>query len=121
MSEKNRREPSSDALDDLDRRLKELRQKSSITEEAGQRPHSSMGQMMWLLFHVISDLLAGVLCGLGIGYGLDKLFQTYPIFFTVFLVLGSAAGVLNAVRFILRQEKRDQEASKNLPETTEQE
>ncbi|MBQ8347074.1 MAG: AtpZ/AtpI family protein [Alphaproteobacteria bacterium] len=65
--------------------------------------------MMWLAFNVVSDLIAGVICGLGIGYGLDRWLGTRPVFIAVFLILGCIAGVLNVVRFLQRYDKRHSE------------
>ena len=64
---------------------------------------------MWLAFNVVSDLIAGVICGLGIGYGLDRWLGTRPVFIAVFLILGCIAGVLNVVRFLQRYDKRRNE------------
>ena len=64
---------------------------------------------MWLAFNVVSDLIAGVICGLGIGYGLDRWLGTRPVFIAVFLILGCIAGVLNVVRFLQRYDKRHSE------------
>lgn len=48
------------------------------------------------------ELVAGVVCGGLIGYGLDSLFGTWPGFFIGFFFLGAAAGMLNAYRHIRR-------------------
>jgi len=73
---------------------------------------------MWLAFNVVSDLLAGVICGLGIGYGIDYWLGTRPVFIAVFLVLGCIAGVLNVVYFLQQYEKKRQEKAL-LPEEKE--
>ncbi len=99
-----------DALADIDERLKALRQR--VDSENGKNVSSAgsgVGRMMWLAFNVTSELIAGVLCGLAIGYFSDRYFETRPLFLCVFLPLGGAAGVLNAVRFVQRYEKRMQE------------
>ncbi len=38
------------------------------------------------------DLMSSILVGAFIGYGLDKVFSTKPVFFIVFLVLGIITG-----------------------------
>jgi len=48
------------------------------------------------------ELVAGVVGGGLIGYGLDRWFETWPILFVVFFFLGAAAGTLNAYRYIRR-------------------
>ncbi|MDZ4310748.1 MAG: AtpZ/AtpI family protein, partial [Cypionkella sp.] len=39
------------------------------------------------------ELVAGLMIGFGIGYGLDTLFGTMPIFLVLFVLAGFAAGV----------------------------
>jgi ATP synthase protein I len=47
---------------------------------------------------MVTELVAGMLLGLGIGWGLDALFGTAPIFLVVFALLGFAAGVRTMLR-----------------------
>jgi ATP synthase protein I len=42
---------------------------------------------------MVTELVVGMLMGLGIGYGLDHLFGTMPLFLIIFTILGFAAGV----------------------------
>jgi len=49
-------------------------------------------------FRLASELVAGVLVGAAIGWGLDRLIGTSPFGLMVFLLLGFAAGVVNVVR-----------------------
>jgi ATP synthase protein I len=49
-------------------------------------------------FRLSTELVAGVLVGAGIGWGLDKLLGISPWGMIVFLLLGFAAGVLNVMR-----------------------
>jgi ATP synthase protein I len=53
---------------------------------------------MALGFRLSSELVAGVLVGGGIGWGLDRLLGISPWGLIVFLLLGFAAGVLNVMR-----------------------
>jgi ATP synthase protein I len=53
-------------------------------------------------FQVASDLLAGVVVGCVIGYFLDKVLETSPIFFIVSSLLGIAAGFLNVYRSVTK-------------------
>jgi ATP synthase protein I len=43
-------------------------------------------------------LIAGVVVGAGIGWGVDRLLSTSPFGFIVFVLLGFVAGVVNVVR-----------------------
>jgi ATP synthase protein I len=47
---------------------------------------------------MVTELVVGMLMGLGIGYGLDHLFGTMPLFLIIFTILGFAAGVRTMMR-----------------------
>jgi ATP synthase protein I len=49
-----------------------------------------MAQQGW---RMVTELVSGLLIGVGLGYGLDVLFGTLPIFLVVFTLLGFVAGV----------------------------
>jgi ATP synthase protein I len=46
------------------------------------------------------DLVSSVIVGTLIGWGIDKIFSTKPIFFIIFLLLGIVAGFINLYRSI---------------------
>ena len=59
-----------------------------------------------------TELLGGVVVGAGIGLVFDKLLSTSPWFLIVFLMLGSAAGIVNVYRTVSDvQKKQDAEKS----------
>lgn len=116
MSEEQQKKPSPEALKDIESRLEALRRKVSESPAATPVRHTpAIGRMMWLAFNIVSDLLAGVICGLGIGYALDLWLGTRPIFIAVFLVLGCIASIVNVVRFLQRYEERRRERDKDAP------
>ena len=49
-------------------------------------------------FQLSSELIAGVVVGAGIGWGIDRLLSTSPFGLIVFLLLGFTAGVVNVIR-----------------------
>ena len=49
-------------------------------------------------FQLSSDLIAGVVVGALIGWGIDRLLSTSPFGMIVFLLLGFIAGVVNVIR-----------------------
>ena len=55
------------------------------------------------------EVAFSVFIGLGIGIWLDKSFDTSPWLTLLFLVFGLAAAALNYYRFIVRQQKQDQD------------
>ena len=42
---------------------------------------------------MVIELVTGMVLGMGIGYGLDVLFGTLPIFLIIFSLFGFAAGI----------------------------
>ena len=57
------------------------------------------GQSPWGIgLRVGIELVTALVVAVAIGYGLDRLFGTKPIFIAVFVLLGGAAGVLNVWR-----------------------
>lgn len=80
-------------LDALQEKL-EAKRKGSEPEPAHEN-HYSAAQAGW---RMVTELVVGMLMGLGIGYGLDKLFGTLPIFLVIFTLLGFAAGVRTMMR-----------------------
>lgn len=98
------RRPSSefaDRLDALGDRLKAARRKPEEDDEAARRRGSAMG----VAFRIAADLIAGVLVGGFIGWQLDEWLDTKPFLLLIFLVLGTAAGVLNVVRSARRMQQ----------------
>ena len=47
---------------------------------------------------MVLELVIGMLLGCSVGYGLDALFGTLPLFLIVFALLGFAAGVRTMMR-----------------------
>lgn len=101
--------PPEQALKDIEKRLNALRRETGTEQTRSSGSSHSVGRLMWLAFNVVSDLIAGVICGFGIGYGTDYWLGTRPVFIAVFLILGCAAGVLNVVRFLRRYEEKQRE------------
>lgn len=93
---------SAAAIAEITERLNALKRETSGGFARQKTTGHPVGRMMWLAFNVVSDLIAGVVCGLGIGYGADRWLGTRPVFIAVFLIFGCAAGVLNVVRFLRR-------------------
>ena len=77
--------------------------------------HYSQAQHAW---RMVIELVAGIAIGFGIGYGLDSLFGTIPIFLVLFTLLGFAAGVKTMMRTARELQKTDaaQTVGKGAPE-----
>jgi ATP synthase protein I len=83
-------------------RLKRLEER--IEAARGPKPaqarRQSKAEASALGWRMVTELLAGMLLGLAIGYGLDSLFGTLPLFLVVFALLGFAAGVRTMLRSV---------------------
>jgi ATP synthase protein I len=56
------------------------------------------GRAMSLGFRVVTELVAGIVVGGGLGYLLDKWFGTKPFLLLLLLLLGAAGGFWNIIR-----------------------
>jgi ATP synthase protein I len=87
--------------DDFSRRLEALRSRTR-PDGAGGTGSRSAGARKYtqssLAWRMVIELVAGMLLGLAIGYGLDALFGTRPVFLVVFALFGFAAGVKTMLR-----------------------
>jgi len=89
--------PDPDRLRDLGSRLDKLQ----ATQAARYKkpPPSQLG----IAGRFATELVAALIVGGGLGWGIDWLFgrflfNTFPVFMLVFVVLGAAAGILNVMR-----------------------
>ncbi|MGE0736446.1 MAG: AtpZ/AtpI family protein [Alphaproteobacteria bacterium] len=86
-------------LDDLDARVRaaQARQaKNGKPDKPGSRVNVSQG--LGLAFKLGIDMVAAVVIGVGIGWGLDKWLGTGPWLLLLFLILGMVAGIFNVFR-----------------------
>ena len=113
MTEKNHDADTGLSLQSIEDRLAAMRREMPQNKEHASGGSHSVGQLMWLAFNVVSELIAGVVCGLGKGYGIDLWLGTRPVFIAVFLIFGCIAGVLNVVRFLRQYEERQREKKTN--------
>ena len=89
---------------DFDARMRKLRTGAGLDEP----PRAERPSMGGTGVQVGIELVAGVVGGGLIGYGLDRWFETWPLWFIVFFFLGAAAGMLNAYRHIKRASGMDE-------------
>ena len=83
-------------LNKLDAQLKAARERSPAPESRSGPTGDKSGMATGM--RLSAELLAGVLVGLGIGWALDRWLGTAPWLLLVFLLLGTAAGILNVIR-----------------------
>jgi len=92
-------------LDELGQRIRAARQ-----EQAPKRSKSgdkfTAANMAW---RMTLELVVGGMVGAAMGWGLDELFGTLPLFLIVFILLGFAAGIRTVMRSA--EEVRRQQAA----------
>jgi ATP synthase protein I len=90
-------------------RLEALEKRIAVAKGAVNPPRSakedqySQAQLAW---RMVIELVAGLTIGFGIGYGLDRLFGTLPVFLVLFIFAGFAAGVKTMLRSAKEVEMR---------------
>jgi ATP synthase protein I len=82
-------EPDPERLRALEERLARAVPKAK-PEKGTTGKAFSQGEVAW---RMVIELVTGMLIGLAIGYGLDRLFGTIPVFLIIFALLGFAAGI----------------------------
>jgi ATP synthase protein I len=71
---------------------------TSQEQEGAETSPAALGNVLNLAFRVMSEFIAAVIVGAGIGWGLDRVAGTSPIFLIVFLLMGAATGFWNVYR-----------------------
>ncbi|WMS41757.1 AtpZ/AtpI family protein [Acuticoccus sp. MNP-M23] len=88
--------------DDLDKRRDALRTRidQHETAEAEKAAAATRGSAAGfaVAFRLSTELIAAIIVGGLIGYGLDWLLGTLPWLFILFVLLGFVAGILNVLR-----------------------
>lgn len=88
------------SLEDLDRRLKEAKARlPGAGREAKGDDGRDLGRAgMAAGFRIAVELLAAIVVGAGIGWGLDRWLGTQPWLLILFFILGGTAGIMNVYR-----------------------
>lgn len=80
----------------LDAEIKKIKKAEHL--DVAPREHSEYFQASGSGFQISIELFAGTAVGASIGYFLDDLFDSKPFLLIIFLLIGGAAGILNAYR-----------------------
>jgi ATP synthase protein I len=78
-----------DRLAALEKRIEKLKGKEPM-KRANTGVVFSQGEVAW---RMVVELVTGMVLGLAIGYGLDVLLGTLPVFLVIFVLLGFGAGI----------------------------
>lgn len=87
--------------DDFSARLKHLEDRINAAHSTRAEPPPkgpSEYTQTSIAWRMVTELVVGMLLGMAIGYGLDSLFGTRPVFLVLFSLLGFAAGVRTMMR-----------------------
>jgi ATP synthase protein I len=82
-------EPDPDRLKALEEKLQKVKGKAP-PPQTNTAKGFSQGEVAW---RMVIELATGIMLGSGIGYGLDVLFGTLPVFLVIFSLFGFAAGI----------------------------
>ncbi len=97
--------PDPEALKALEAKIEAAR----ASRTTGPREESKYEKAS-LAWRMVIELVVGMAMGTGIGYGLDSLFGTLPIFLILFSLLGFAAGIRVMMRTAEEVQNRKVEA-----------
>lgn len=82
-------DPDPDRLKALEEKLQKVKGKEPPPQTATAKGFSQ-GEVAW---RMVIELATGIMLGSAIGYGLDVLFGTLPVFLVIFSLFGFAAGI----------------------------
>ena len=92
-----------DPLRDLGAKIESAKQ-NSVNKPKVEDHHSGL-QHAW---RMVIELVSGLAIGFGLGYGLDIVFGTLPIFMIIFTLIGFVAGIRTMLS-TAKEVQRDQE------------
>jgi ATP synthase protein I len=87
------------SLEDVEARLAAVRAEADKKRETSERRRAS-GAAQGVGFRIAAELVASVLVGAGLGYGLDSWLDTKPLFMVLMVLLGFAAALMNIFRIV---------------------
>ena len=104
-------------LGDISARLNELSSRLATEKNQALQQETASKQYQGASdyskgYRLISEFVAGVLVGGLVGFGLDKLLGTLPLFLIIFLLVGFGAGILNMSRAANRTAPTAEELAK---------
>lgn len=98
-----------DRLAELDRKISDARDVGGPIPRADKDKYAAMS-MGW---RMVIELVVSVMVGAAMGWGLDSLFGSLPLFLIVFVLLGFAAGVRTMMRSAEEMQRKAAERSEN--------
>jgi ATP synthase protein I len=102
-------EPDPDRLKALEEKLQKVKGKEP-PPQTNTAKGFSQGEVAW---RMVIELATGIMLGTAIGYGLDVLFGTLPVFLVIFSLFGFAAGVKTMLGSAKELGRKAEAAAKN--------
>lgn len=102
--------PPEDRLRALEERI--ARAKAAEPQRPHQEEHYSQVSLAW---RMVIELVAGLMIGFGMGYGIDWIFGTLPIFLVIFVFLGLAAGIKTMLRSAQEAQRKREVVAQGQP------
>ncbi len=102
-------EPDPDRLKALEHKLQKVKGKEPPPRTNTVKGFSQ-GEVAW---RMVIELATGIMLGTAIGYGIDALFGTLPIFLVIFSLFGFAAGVKTMLGSARELERKAELAAKD--------
>lgn len=90
------------SLEELDKSIKEARDRS-LPKDIQKKKVGDVSDVMRMSIEIV----AGIVVGTFIGYWLDKLFDTLPLFLILCFCLGVAGSALNIYRMVKQELSED--------------
>ena len=86
--------------DALGARLEAAKNQSTTAPKPGAvaSDNAANSDALGKAMRISTELIGGVVVGCGLGWLIDRAFGTWPAFFIMFFLLGSAAGMMSVVR-----------------------
>lgn len=103
MSQPDEENPSRASLENLQQRIEAAKPEEKSSDEAKDK--FSMAEVGW---RMVTELVAGIMLGAGLGYGIDQVAATAPWGLIIGVLLGSVAGIrvmLNTAKTIEERNK----------------
>lgn len=101
-------EPDPDRLKALEQKLQKVKGKAP-PPQTNTAKGFSQGEVAW---RMVIELATGIMLGSAIGYGIDVLFGTLPIFLVIFSLFGFAAGIKTMLGSARELGRKAEEAAK---------
>ncbi len=89
-------------LDSIDKRIEKLRLKQLGKSEENSKKNE-LTSYIKIGFATLTEFFSGLIVSMLIGFGLDKYFDTMPLFLILFMCVGFIVGIRNIYKYINKE------------------